>query len=500
MKKNNAVTILLLAGIVILINVLGKQFFFRWDLTQGKQYTLSKATKDILQDLEDPVTIKAYFSKDLPANVQKTRTDFQEMLIEYSNLSKGMVDYEFINPNENQEIEQEALQAGIRSVMINVREKDQVKQQKAYLGAVVQLGEAQEPMPFIQPGGAMEYELTTNIKKLSASDKPWVGLLQGHGEPGIQELSQIYQQLSVLYEIEPLDLATTGSIDPKYKTIAMINPTDSISSSTFQLLDQFLANGGNFIVAFDRVQGDLSTAQGSALDIGIADWLATKGIQVDPSFVTDASCGSVTVQQRQGFFTMNTAVNFPYLPLIQSFKDHPITKGLEQVIFEFASPIRFLGDSTVAFTSIITSSDQSGSVQVPTFFDVNKQWNDSDFPQSNLTIGGLATGDFGGNGIPGNLAVFSDGGFAVSGQRGQNADNISLLVNTIDYMSDDTGLIDLRTKGVTSRPIEQLEDGQRTVLKYLNFGLPILLILIYGFIRTQRNKNIRLKRMQERWV
>ena len=498
--KNNALTIVLLAGIIVLINVLAKQLFFRIDLTQGKQYTLSKATKDILRDLQDPVTVKAYFSEDLPANVQKTRSDFQEMLIEYSNLSKGMIDYEFVNPNEDQELEQEALQAGIRSVMINMREKDQVKQQKAYMGAAIQLGEAQEIIPFVQPGGAMEYELTTNIKKLSAIDKPFVGLLQGHGEPGIQEVSQAYQQLAVLYEVEPLDLSTTMAIDPKYKTLAMINPTDTIPPGALAAMDQFLTRGGNLVVAFDRVTGDLSTAQGSALDIGLANWLATKGVIVDPSFVTDASSGSVTVQQRQGFFTVNTAVNFPYLPLIQSFKDHPITKGLEQVILEFASPIRFQGDSTLRFESILTTSEKAGSVQAPTFFDVNKNWTESDFPQSNLTLGAVISGDFGGQGTMGQLAVFSDGSFAVSGQRGQNADNISLLVNTIDFMSDDTGLIELRTKGVTSRPIDQLEDGRRTFLKYLNFGLPILLILVYGFIRSQRNKNTKLRRMQERWV
>ncbi len=160
----NTISVLLIAGIVIFINVLSRQFFFRWDITEGKQYTLSKATKDILRNLEDPVTVKAYFSEDLPANVAKTERDFREMLIEYSNLSKGYVDYEFVNPNEDPTVEQEAVQNGIAPVMINVREKDQVKQQKAFLGAIIKLGEQQEVIPFVQPGGAMEYSLTTSIK------------------------------------------------------------------------------------------------------------------------------------------------------------------------------------------------------------------------------------------------------------------------------------------------------------------------------------------------
>jgi len=71
------------------------------------------------------------------------------------------------------------------------------------------------------------------------------------------------------------------------------------------------------------------------------------------------------------------------------------------------------------------------------------------------------------------------------------------MVNSIDWLSDDTGLIELRTKGVVSRPIDQLEEGTQNLLKYLNFLLPIILVLIYGFIRMQRKKITRIKRMEE---
>ena len=495
----NSVTILLLAGIVILLNVLSKQLFFRWDVTEQKQYTLSKATKNILKDLNDQVTVKAYFSKDLPANIAKTKRDFQELLIEYSNLSKGSLDYEFVNPNEDPQVEQEAVQNGISPVMINVREKDQMKQQKAFLGAVINLGDQQEVIPFVQPGGAMEYSLTTGIKKLSVLDKPSVGLISGHGEPGLNELSQALQSLSVLYNVEPIDLPNVDQIESRFITVAMIAPKDTIRSPDLAKLDTYLNNGGNLLIAFDRVNGDLSTASGSSMDVGLHDWLNQKGILVDDSFVTDASCAGVTVQQRSGFMTFNTQVSFPFLPMVNSFPgEHPITEGLEQVIFEFASPIQFLGDSSLTFTPIVTSSEKSGSVKAPTYFDVNKQWTNVDFPQSNLTLGAIVEGQFGA--VPGKLIVFSDGNFPVSGQRGANPDNISLFVNSVDWMSDDTGLIELRTKGVSSRPIDDLEDGRRSFLKYLNFLLPIGLILIYGFFRNQRAKNMRLKRMQERWV
>ena len=159
-------TIILITAIVLVVNLLSKRYNLRLDFTEDKQYTLSEATKDILKNLDEPVTVKAYFSENLPAHIAKTKDDFNDMLIEYSSISKGMVVYEFISPNEDQEIEKQAMQDGVQPIMINVREKDQVKQQKAFMGAVIELGEQKETIPFIQPGAAMEYSLSSSIKKL----------------------------------------------------------------------------------------------------------------------------------------------------------------------------------------------------------------------------------------------------------------------------------------------------------------------------------------------
>jgi len=79
-------------------------------------------------------------------------------------------------------------------------------------------------------------------------------------------------------------------------------------------------------------------------------------------------------------------------------------------------------------------------------------------------------------------------------------DNVNLFVNAIDWLSDDTGLIDLRTKGVSSRPLDTIEDGSKTFYKYLNFLLPIILIVTYGFIRAQMKRNQRVRRMEEDYV
>ncbi len=499
MKKLTLTSILLIAGILLLINVLSQKFFFRLDLTQGSQYTLSDATRNVLKSLDTPITVSAYFSEDLPPELQKIKRDFKEMLVEYGNASKGNVDYEFINPNANAEKEQEAAQNGIQPLVISTREKDQSKQQKAFLGAVLKMGEQKDVIPALVSAEGMEHRLTTSIKKLSVTDKPAIGIVQGHGEPALQDLAEVLQALSVLYNVAPADLGKGGAELSQFKALAWISPADSIPPAHLAALDEYLTKGGKLFIGINRVHGDLQSQQGSEIKTGLEDWLRTKGLEVEAAFVLDAQCGSVNVQQQQGPFSFSTPVSFPYLPLLKQFPDHPITKGLEQVILPFASQVNYKGQGG-SFTVLLKSSNRAATSPVPTSLQVlDKQWVASDFQQSSLPLGGVLEGGEAGSG---KIVLIGDGDFPMAGQ-GAQSDNANLFVNSIDWLSDDTGLIELRTKGVATRPIDEayLGDenvGKRNFLKYLNFGLPILLVLLYGFFRSQRAKNLRMRRMEER--
>lgn len=501
--KSTSLYIVFVLAAIVLINIVSDKLFVRLDLTEDHRYTLSTATKDILKELDEPVTITAYFSEDLPPDVAKTRRDFKELLTEYRTISKNNVMYEFVNPNANEEKEKEATSKGIQPVLINMREKDQVKQQKAFLGAVIQKGEKTEVIPFMQPGTAMEYALSSGIKKLSVANKPIVGFLQGHGEPQLMEMQQALTELTVLYQTRPINLLSGDNALEGVKTLAIIAPKDSISPAEFAQIDDFIAKGGNVYVAINRVDGQLQERRGTTVNTGLETWLAKNNVVVDNNFVIDAKCASVGVQQQQGYFTFQSQVQFPYIPIISNFADNAITKGLEQVVTQFVSTLIFTGDSTVHFTPILTTSENAGTLSSPLYFNIEKNWTKNDFPLAELPIGALLEGNIDGN-PNAKMVVIGDGDFAINGKgqgaRQQNPDNINLMVNSIDYLSDDTGLIELRTKGVTSRPIEELEDGTKLKLKILNFGLPILLIIIIGIIRGQQQRNLRFKRMEEGYV
>ena len=174
------------------------------------------------------------------------------------------------------------------------------------------------------------------------------------------------------------------------------------------------------------------------------------------------------------------------------------------MIFEFVSPINYAGDTSRRFTPLVFSSEQSSAQMAPLRFDINKQWTQADFPERNIAVAGVLEGKLSGN-ANARMVVIGDGDLAVNGpQQGQQPrrlqpDNVNLFVNSIDWLSDDTGLIELRTKGVTSRPIHELDETTKAALKYGNFLLPILLVIGYGLIRWQRNRMTRLKRMSENY-
>lgn len=502
MKNKNRITyqLLMIVGVIILINILSERFFVRLDFTNDKRYTLSEATRNILRNLKQPVTVSAYFTEDLPPQYSNIRREFTDLLVEYGNISRGMLVFEMINPKD-EETEMAAMREGVQPVIVNIRERDQVKQQKAFMGAVVKMGDRKEIIPLIQPDAAMEYALSSSVKKLSVVDKPLVGFIQGHGQPPLSSLQQAMAGLLVLNNVEEVNLNDSPVNLSRFKSLVMLGPTETIPQEHISLLNNYLANGGNLLVALNRVDGDFTTLQASAVETGLERWLAEKGIIVESRMIIDANCGSVGVTQQAGFMQYTTNIRFPYLPVINKFADHPITKGLSNVLLQFASPVIFTGDSALVFEPIAFTSEKSDARSVPLYFEVQKQWTDRDFPQSNLAVAATLQGSISG-GVPSRMVIFGDANFPVSGEPRQNLqrDNVNLLINAIDWLSDDTGLVELRTKGVASRPMDEVEDGRKLFLKLLNFLLPIILIIVYGIYRMISNRNTRMKRMEDVYV
>ncbi len=503
MKK--PLSLLLLAGIILALNVLVQPFLLRLDFTEGGQYTLGKATKNILKNLDDQVTVTAYFSGGLPPDIGKVRRDFQDLLVEFAAASKGKLDFVFVEPQTDAQ-KQEAANLGIQPLTINVREKDQVKQQQAFLGAVIRTKDDMEVIPFVEPGASMEYNLSSSIKKLSAREKPTVGFITGHGEPSLNEISEAVQLLSRLYDVTVIDFFSTPDIPDSVKVAVMLAPKQPLPAEHFDALDRYLAKGGQLITGVNRVEVDMQTAMANALPTGLEAWLLSKGLEIDTALVIDVQCGAVSVPQSLGMIQFNTQVKFPYLPLVNSFADHPAVRGLEQVLFPYVSPLRFVGNPSgpIRFEPLVFSSTKTGIQKTPlTLQVVEKKWTEADFPLQGLILGGVLSGPLSGDKST-RMLVFGDGDFPLSGQQGRamSPDNVNLLVNVIDWMGDDSGLMELRTKTVESRPLKAeylLEEshGKRQTIKWLNVALPVILTIITGIYFQQRQSAIRRQRQEQ---
>ena len=398
-------------------------------------------------------------------------------------------------------MEQEVAQSGVMPMGIQVREKDEATTMRGYMGMVIKAGNQQEVIPVLQSVSQMEYLISSNIKKLVTSDKPSVGFVQGHGELNLGQLGQVFQELSKIYEVDTVSFNNPASW-ANHKTLVILAPSQQYPPEHLALLDQFLASGGRLFLGLNAVGGDLQAqAPWDRINTGLDGWLAGKGIMVEQAFVTDELCRSVPVRVQNSFFSQ--LIKFHHFPYIRNFVDHPVTQGLEQLLLQFASPITITNsDSTVRTGVLATSSQQSGKEPPPTYLNPNMPMN---FSYGNQNVAVWLEGKFGGD-ADSRIIVISDGDLPLPAVGGDPMvqlpnplpDNINFLVNGVDWLTDDTGLIGLRTKTVVSRPIEkQLEDGERNLVKWANFLTPILIVVLFGVFRMQRRRNRRLRWMAE---
>ena len=356
--------------------------------------------------------------------------------------SGNKVVYNFINPNKNDSLEKEAVKNGVEPKTLNIREKDEMKAQKAFLGAVIKYGDKSDVISFIQPGGPIEYQLSTSIKKLTITKKPFVGYLQGNGEPPMQAMQQVDGVLNILYNYQNFTLSDTTVIPADCKALVMIDPRDTFKTGQLKQLDDYLAKGGHLFIAYSGLDGNLQSGAGTAMNTGLTPWLASKSIKIDPQFVIDSRCGSINMPENYNGMQVYQQVAFPYLPIITNISGHPIMQGLSSFMLPFASVIKYTGDTNkVKYTELAFTSDKTGLLPTPLTFQVQHKWEPTEFPFSHLPVAAAISGV--GGVKDAKIVIVSCGTFAVNGTgqhpMQQEQDNIDLVANSVDWLSDDTG-------------------------------------------------------------
>ncbi|MFB6279281.1 MAG: GldG family protein [Salinibacter sp.] len=514
-RREAILQVLLIAGSLIALTYVANQFLWRADLTENDRYTLASASHDVAQNLNDPVTVTAYFTEDLPARFGRTKEEFQALLQEFRAAADGNVEFTFVNPNEDDKAAKEARKAGVRPITIDVRKQNKMTQKRAYLGAVFQYQDQREVVPFVEPGSAMEYTIASTMSKLTQDDKAVLGVLQGHGEPGLKAMPQLQDALSGRYNLQTVSGVDTAGVPPKIDALLVARPKDELSTQAALAIDQYVMRGGPVLFALNRAQPNMRFGQARAQTTGLEPLLETYGLPIRPDLVRDRNASAVRVRQQRGGFNVANRVRYPYIPQIANFSDHPISSGLDQAIFRFVSSLDTTQADTTAQVSVLArSSEQSARASLPTNIRPQQEWTISDFSGASFPVAGVIEDTFS-SAFAGvdtlsvertqspktKLVVVGDGDFFVngSGQRKRRLPegNINLAANSMDYLAGDTGLMALRTQRVNSRPLMELTPTTETILKYLNVLLPILLVVGYGLVRYQRNQAQR-QRWKER--
>lgn len=489
---------LLLVVALVLIDLLAQRFRFRFDLTSDDRYTLSPATVDLLRKLPETVTVTAYFTERIPPDLARTRQDLKDMLVEYAARSNGNVAFAFVDPNSADPIAAKARAEGVRPLLAQTREKDKAENLQVYMGAVVHMGDRKAVIPAVPQSTTLEWVLSSAIQRASIAEKPTVGVIQGHHEPPVQALDQLVAELNELYDVEPMAIYDTFPIHERFRTLLLIDPQDSVPPLQLQRLREFMGRGNGLVVAYGAVSTDLGSSPVADMRrSNVPAWLAELGVRIEPRIVVDAKCGQVQVMQNGLPFPV--PVDFPYFPLIDHFGTHPVASGVDLAMFQFAAPIGFAGDTSIHYAPLLMTSGKSELLPAPTVIDLRRAWTETDFTQGPQVLGAALEGPF----APpqrSRLVVFSNGNFCTSLVNGQPVQlpqgNVDLLVNAVDWVSHNTGLLELRGKEVTYRPIQELSDARRSSLKWMNLLLPVALVVGYGLLRAQWRRRQRRQRMR----
>lgn len=563
-KKRKDISKLLFALIIlVLFNIIGSYSFFRIDLTSEKRYTLSDATKGLLEDLDETVYFKVYLEGDLNPGFKRLRDETKQMLNEFRAYSSN-VEFDFINPSANpnkkdrDNIYKQLQTKGLYPIQLEEEGNDGTSFKALFPGALVAYGEGDEfPVqllnsqigvhPEIQINSSvqnLEYTLANSIRRVSTKTKKKIAFLEGNGELETKYVADIMQTLSENYRVSRFDIRefksdSTGtqlSIAEQQQRlnlndlIIIAKPTKEFSDLDRYLIDQFIMNGGKAIWLVDGVQASMDSLQvqsqflalPQANNLNITDMLFKYGVRINGNIVQDLVSAGVNDQRN--------IRPWVYFPMIMPVVKHPITKNLNAIKLEFPSTIDTIKNKNIRKQILLKSSPTSRRLVTPTLVglkDLYQPPSDKLFREQFLPIGVLLEGKFESvykgrikpkvdgikyydeSKVETQIIVIADGDI-IKNQinlivpdyqkgsplplgydqfTGTEYGNKDFMMNSIDYMLDDTNLISIRSRDIVLRLLNKEEVlNNKVKWQLINTLIPILLVILLGIIKLWLRK------------
>jgi len=393
-KRQNIIQFLLLLIIVLMLNIVGKYVFTRFDLTAEKRYTLSSQTKDMVRNLDDIVFFRVYLEGDLPAQYKRLRNEARIMLNEFRSYNKNYIQFEFTDiisgkdrRAAHQIVEELALK-GIQPIVDQEGSGTEMKQKIIIPGAVAIYREREVPIQLLVtslgPGQtnkeaivnnsiqALEFKFADAIRKLTTTRKPSVAFIEGHGELPPVATAEAHRLLSEYYNVTRVKIDGQLNALDGVECIIVARPDSAFSDKDKYIIDQFIMRGGKALWLIDAVYADMDSLRNSnetvaySKRLNLEDMLFKWGVRINTDLVLDISGAPIPImkgmigdQPQFEFFT------WFFFPLIISNQNHPIVKNINPVKLEFANSIDTVGGRGIKKTVLMTTSAFSRKINTP---------------------------------------------------------------------------------------------------------------------------------------
>ena len=486
-KTNSTALIIIVIGILAVVNFFSYNIFYRLDLTQNKDYSISKASKKTVADLKDIVNIKAYFSANLPTQYINLRQEVGDILEEYANYSGGKVKVEFIDPEDVESTKQELYQAGIPELQFNVLEKDKYQVVNGYLGMVIKYGDKMQAIPVVENTRDFEYQITSAIKKLTNNEIASLAFWQGNGTVEAKnEVSAASKKLSDIYNVSLLDFASDKKIPDDLDTLIIIGPKEAFNDEELKGLDAFLMKGGSLVILADGVTVEQGLAA-TKNDTGLNKILESYGAKLNNNLILDVNNGLASFNQ--GFVTFSA--NYPYWPKVikPGFdQNNAAVAKLEGLVLPWASSIDLTPDKIKDLAVSYLAATTDRALAISDNFNLSPQTPISGGAKGKFNLAVSLAGKFNSafsnpNTGAGRLVLIGDSDFINDNFLRNYPDNLVFFQNVVDSLSLGDDLITIRSKGVTERPLKVATESVKAAVRYANiFGLTVIIVL-FGMFR-----------------
>ncbi|MBN1825443.1 MAG: GldG family protein [Candidatus Eisenbacteria bacterium] len=525
---NSLLLVAIVLAALVAVNLISQRRFFRIDLTEDRRYTLSSSTKKILKDLDDVVTVKVYFSRELPTYLMTLNQEVRDMLAEYGTYSGGNLLVEWEDPAENPETESRVRFLGIPQVQLQIIEKDQMQAVNAYLGVAVLYEDRSETIPVVESVENLEYDLTAAILKVFRDEEETVAVLQGDGvEPTLEEgLANARQALAERYRVLPYDPAGGEPVPAEAGALLVVQP-DALSDRTLFEIDQFVMAGGSLLLFYDPIRLTAGSIRATPRLSGMEEMLARWGVRLGENVVLDPR-DNQHAAFNQGYLTFT--LPYPFWLNVRGENvnpANPIVNQLGGIVLPWAGTVAAAETPPegIALDTLLWSSSYAWTRAGE--YDLNPQQRFADAPRepgARLPLAVAATGVFpgffAGKEIPPlpadredgsdptiapppqdrsiiessdttRVVVFGSGNMILDDMTNQFRANLVLLQNAVDWLSFGDELIAIRSRGVSDRPLREMSERGKTIARFLTtFGVPILVVL-FGLARWIRRRNLR---------